>query len=212
MGVFLAISLPIGLWFNIRNFILFGEPIGYTFKQNVEGRLYTGNYSYAERFFWLDIRNLLNTPYADPGEDYNLWTYMLKSELFGEFTYQVPIWIPFVLLFVHVIINTRIAWYLIEIVKSKEKPEYGRTLLLWYTGILAFSALSYLTNPFGCTMDYRYYAVLSVVKGLLWGQCLEQRVIKKGCLFRVGISTDTLWKLLTILFAGFSVAMYLIIL
>lgn len=210
-ALFAVISLPLGLWFNVRNLILYGQPLFYVLKQDVEGSLYTGGSSYIARFFLPDIGNLLRTPYANPLDDYNLVSYLLKSELFGEFTYQVPAWIPVILLFLHVMINLCIIWYLIKIWRKRERWEYSRKLLIWYAGILVFSAFSYLTNPFGCTMDYRYYAVLSVVKGLLWGQFLEQREEKKSWFSRIGVSLPAFWKTVTVLFSGFSMLMYLMV-
>ena len=60
-------------------------------------------------------------------------------------------------------------------------------------------------------MDYRYYAVLSVVKGLLWGQFLEQREEKKSWFSRIGVSFPAFWKTVTVLFSGFSMLMYLMV-
>lgn len=210
--LFLGISMPLGLWFSIRNFILFKQPIGYVLRQDKGGDLFTGDYSYIERFLLPDLRNLLSTPYANPLQDYNLSSYLLKSELFGEFTFQVPMWVPVILLFLHIVIEIRIAWEVLKIWKSREKSDDEKKLAVWYTGILLFSVFSYFTNPFGCTMNYRYIAVLSVVKGLIWGYFLmqERKKEERTWLSHIGISACSIWKRITVLFAGFSVLMYLL--
>ena len=207
---FLMVSLPLGLWYNVRNLIRFGQPLFYVLKQNVNGDLYTGDYSYIARFLLPDLGNLLGSPYADAIDDYNLPVYLLKSELFGEFSFDVPLFVPVILLFVHITINLIILGYLIAIWRDKERGELKGKLLLWYVGILLFSAFSYLRNPFGCTMDYRYYAILSVVKALLWGYLLQQPE-KEDWFTKIGFSRKRFLKLTTVLFSLFSIGMYLLV-
>ena len=45
------------------------------------------------------------TPYADPYTDFNLPAYLMKSELFGEFHYQAPLWLPTILLMLNVALS-----------------------------------------------------------------------------------------------------------
>lgn len=80
--IFGVISLPIGLWYNIRNYILFKQPILYVLNPN-NVDLYIGNYNLLQRF--LPFSNQIFEMYCDPWNDYNLPIYLIKCSLFGEF-------------------------------------------------------------------------------------------------------------------------------
>jgi len=56
------------------------------------------DHSYFQRFILPDFSAMLASPYAG-SSDYTLWSYMLKSSLFGEFTFSIPSFISGALLF-----------------------------------------------------------------------------------------------------------------
>lgn len=162
MGVFALISLPLGMWYSIRNYILFGQPIGYVLPQG--GALDRESYSYVARFFSFDIKSWLSSPYADPFSDYNLPIYLLKTELFGEFTYDMPVWIPTIFLLVSTLLTLAVAAIgIYRICRWKTFSGDKRPLIY---GLLfgAYTAISYFELPYGCSMDFRYYMMLTVCK------------------------------------------------
>lgn len=177
MVVFGVISLPLGLWYSLRNYFLFGQPIGYVMLPG-EG-FYTGKYSYVARFFSMNMKNWLRTPYTNPVENYNLPVYLLKSELFGEFQYQTPLWLSFMLLAVNTVLTLSVAVYGITcIVLLVRKGEYREGKLRPFSfGLLfvGYAAFSYLKIPYGCSMDIRYYLILVVCKALALGCLLQER-------------------------------------
>ena len=82
--VFGIISLTLGLWYPIRNYILFKQPILYILDPNNQ-KLYVGDKSLLSRFIPFSKELLIQ--YADPYEHYNIPAYLIKSSLFGEWTW-----------------------------------------------------------------------------------------------------------------------------
>lgn len=176
MAVFGAISLPLGLWYSFRNRIRFGQPLGYVLSQ--EGTMYTGDRSYVARFLSLDVGSLFRSPYVDVTSDYNFPVYLLKSELFGEFRYEVPFWLVHMLLFVSTALTLLLAGYgIFRIIRKIYLKEHRNGGLRPYSfGLLfgAYAAVSYYGFPNTCSMDFRYYLMLTVCKALAL-VCLLQR-------------------------------------
>lgn len=212
MLVFACISLTLGLWYSVRNMILFGQGLTYVLQQDVNGPLYQGKMPLVQRFLLPDVENLLETPYANPLSDYNLFAYLLKTELFGEFTYQVPEWIPMLLLFCNFCISLSLVgysvWLIGRIVKGKQS---GAAIVpaVWMLLFTGFAAYSYLSYPFGCTMDFRYYAMIAVCKALLTGRLLDGVTLNTQKT-EIGMLQSGMKKLL-VCFGVFSCLMYCVI-
>ena len=73
--LFGLISLPIGLWFGMRNFILFQQKLLYVPKPG--DKLFVGDYRKIQRF--LPYSKEIFSLYCSPWEDYNIPIYLLKS-------------------------------------------------------------------------------------------------------------------------------------
>lgn len=205
MAVFAVISFPLGMWYSLRNFLLFGQPFGYVLSQGEA--MYRGNYSYVERFLSLDVKNWISSPYADPYLDYNLPVYLLKSELFGEFTYEVPVWIPTILLLWSTLLTLCVAGIgICKIGRWRSDPGDKRPLI-WGLLFGAYTAISYWKMPNGCSMDFRYYMMLTVCKALVLCCFLDEqptgRFAQEKLLLQRGL------KVLCILFTGFSLLFFI---
>ena len=178
-AVFALIAFPLGLWYPIRNLILFKQPFTYVYPIRLESPVYVGNYSLAARFF----PSLDNYIYADPHRDYNVWPYIVRTSVFGEFTYSVPLWIPQVLLvcagflalvslfaIVRVVVCTPLYNVRMNILARKDQllvACWGVTLIfyIWFN----------IQYPFGCTMDFRYLVPTAIIGSLLIGRWADSR-------------------------------------
>lgn len=173
-AIFAVISLPLGLWYGIRNFLRFGQPL--TYVPNAIEKLYRGSYSLAQRLLIPNLPNLLQTPYADPWTDYNAPIYYLKSALFGEFSYAVPAWILAFLLLTAVLL-AGIAVYAVYWKLCRDRKDRKGLVLaliaLWFYGTMLYFYQNY---PYGCSMDFRYYLFLAVPVDLLLGSCYEKKL------------------------------------
>lgn len=156
-GAFAAVCLPLGLWYMVRNFVLFGQSPGYVLQMAVNGPLYVGNYSFSQRFLSLPLGNLFTQPYCAPYDDYQLLPYVLKNALFGEFTFDTSKWMAAPLMAAQLLLVAFSLAATVYVLLDRGVPRLTRFLLggLWVLQIGSFVVFN-LRYPFGCTMDFRY--------------------------------------------------------
>lgn len=177
--VFACISLPLGLWYAVRNAMLFGQSLTYVLDLKSVPQIYCGNYSLVQRFVTWDIKNLFSTPYADPWSDYNVPVYAIKTALFGEFTYEICDWIPALLLFSAVVLAVCVMAALYRVIRQG-KTNQG---MLWVVSVFGICSASYLyfcwKYPYGCSMDFRYVVILGVFAAFLLGSDIDREKNEK---------------------------------
>lgn len=178
--VFGIISFPLGLWYSLRNYRLFGQKLTYVLWIGEDLSIYTGNRSIFQRLFYIDVPNLLSTPYGDPWKDFSLPVYLVKSALFGEFKYTVPDWIPVILLFSSIVLTclviAALVWQLRKNISDLFGSLNGIIILIMYVSTLLF----YKQYPFGCSMDFRYLLFLTIPMGVVLGKYYEGALGKTG--------------------------------
>ncbi len=156
--IFGTISLPIGLWYHARNYILFKQPILYILDTNNQD-LYVGNYSLLERF--LPFSKEIFQMYCNAFEDYNIITYLIKCSLFGEFSWgngKLKCIYYTIAIILNIILSIISLYCIIKntLTKNKRKKVWKNILfLLWITNIISFISMN-LKLPYGCSMDFRY--------------------------------------------------------
>lgn len=168
--IFAMVSFPLGLWYPIRSLILFDMPLSYVPVPGDD--IYCGNHSILERFLSIPIVESIQTPFNHPFDDYNIWAYLFKGSLFGEFTlstYKGLLIMLLVLWFIICLLGTIALIYTLQkVIQTKNKKWF------YLLGILTFVFISYiifnLQYPFGCTMDVRYIMVLHVLFALFIGK------------------------------------------
>lgn len=157
--LFGIISLPIGLWHPIRNKVLFDQPLGGVL---IPGSFqYIGDYSEIQRFFTLSIKETFKEIYCQIPGDYNVMANIIKTSIFGEFSY-VDMTASFATLFkmvnTIVIIFTIIAIFmeLGKPTKSKEKILLINTCLIFYFVLMLSYIYFNIQYPYSYTMNFRY--------------------------------------------------------
>lgn len=169
--VFGVISLPLGLWYSVRNYLLFGQSFTYVPVISKESSLYTGDYAVFQRIFAINVKNLFADPFAAVYDDYNLPVYALKSSLFGEFRFEKMKGIACVLLFFAALLAVCCMIAIIYQIGFAKGDRMGRLCLLaaviFYASIVVF----YLRLPYGCSMDFRYMLFLPVPIAVMLGKC-----------------------------------------
>ncbi|MCR4744041.1 MAG: glycosyltransferase family 39 protein [Lachnospiraceae bacterium] len=172
--VFALISVPIGMFFPMRNLLLFGVPLNYTPKVGEE--LIYG--SVLSRFTDL----YTNTPFAamikngDSFDEYNIILAGLKTSLTGEFNFAdanrfiiYAAWILFIsgaLLMLLTIISV------FRVTFSKKTTMSLQIRVFW--SILYLTAIAFFLNlclsiPNFSSQDFRYIAYLLVPNALFIG-------------------------------------------
>lgn len=205
--IFAAICFPLALWYPIRNYLLFGQALMYVHPIS-DMNLYCGDYGVVERFLTLTPTALLGRLYNQPFEDYNVPVYLLKSALFGEFSFDINKFIPSALVIFNAILA--IVAFLAMVYKiffSKERSKYKLWLgmaFLWSV-LVGFYLIFNIKEPFGCTMDFRYIVPTVVVGAVFLGQFTEELQKRNDKLKRICVKCI---EILICLYAVFSVVMF----
>lgn len=173
MCIFAVVSLPLGLWYSYRNYSLFGQGFGYVLEQSQNSQIYMGDKSYFARLLPVDIKSLLFEIYPDVRQNYNLPVYLLKSSLFGEFSYNVSKVLPFIMTVCGIVLAI---YLIVSIIKCNNlRKDYVFVLLL----ILLFENYFYIRYPFSCSMDFRYIIFVCIPAGILLGDCRNKKMTTK---------------------------------
>lgn len=174
-AAFGAVSLPLGLWYSIRNRILFHISYRYVYTLSRWNDLYCGDQSIVRRFLSFPFQQMIQPLYCQPYSDYNIWVYIAKCAVFGEFTFErsakmaLPLSLSNLLL---IALSVLAAVYVI--LRCKETHILARFGLLGLWLIQMGSYLMFnLQYPFGCTMDLRYIVPTIVVGAAYLGIALD---------------------------------------
>lgn len=153
--IFAGISFPLGMWYPIRNLILFKQPFNYVMQLTVDSGQYLGNVDLFKRFSPTEIINLFSTTFAHPYGDYNVWNYIIETSVFGEFMYVLTDYF-----FVNTLKVCALLIILISLICILFKQKKKQVYYIGFTYLFVLQLVSYilfnLEHPQGCTMDFRY--------------------------------------------------------
>lgn len=171
LALFAVICFPLGLWWPLRNLILFEQPLNYVPAPH--GDLYCGDHSVWARLFTPQARALLKYPFCQPFDDYIIPFYLVRCAMFGEFTWDTVPYLPQLLVILSLLLTAILAiGFLVTIFrKGTFLTRFG---LLLPTALVFFSYLSInFELPFGCTMDIRYILPCIPLSLLALGAALD---------------------------------------
>jgi 4-amino-4-deoxy-L-arabinose transferase-like glycosyltransferase len=166
--MFMLIVFPLGLSFIIRNYVMFGQSPTFVWEIT-NPALSTSQYQWFQRFLPFEWSSFLSRVYPSAGEDYNIWTYLTKTSIFGEFNY----WGGHLYSVILLIVNTFLVYLFTLITMTylfkKIKLWTGLDFLFIGYGFLLFASyiIFNLNYPYGPTMDFRYLLGLIIVIGYL---------------------------------------------
>ena len=161
--IFALIALPIGLWFPIKNLVLYDVPLTYVQSVDLENESNISEYGILERFFTINsVYELksVNVIMSGENKDYNLFVTTLKSFIVDEtvdysenIILKIAVYSLFYLSFVigiMFIINLVVA-----LSHYKENSDHLFFIILLILEIVAY--LKFCFNyPFVFTMNFRY--------------------------------------------------------
>lgn len=188
--VFGVISLPIGLWWNVRNMVRFDMPFLYVNEPSTSSVQYIPDYSIRERLF--DFRNQLNHPYTEifntsPEVDHNIIISTVKTLVFSHSTEVMAtnitkFWGMISLYMTVICVIMLVALGIVGLCKSNIAKYYKIAWIILCGSYFIFYLNFNLQYPFVHTMHARYLlpvifmAVPWMIKGMEWlGTCLEKR-------------------------------------
>lgn len=204
--LFGGISGILGLWYPIRNAILFQQPLNYVAEISIDNPVYCGDHSLTERFSLLYDLTGKGTLYNHSVDDYNLLGFLMRSAVFGEFEFSVTPWIAKALFFVNFILAivalVAMIYCLIEI-KSHRKFMFGLAFI-WFIQVGSFVWFN-IGYPFACTMDYRYIPLTTIVSAVFLGICFQNIRQKSGSGYRILCKG---MQAIVLVFVALSITMY----
>lgn len=215
-SIFGIISFPLGLWWPVRNFLLFGVPLTYIPSLGRKSPQYCGDISKLRRIFDFGSGRLkyvysAYTQHGAPFNDFNPGLSLVKTSLFDEqvselifpsIKYTGPCLFA---LGICMCLLCTISFCVITLRKNRAIDKVTRYFFLIHAIVLlAFYYLFCFKYPFVCTMNIRYVIPLIPLFALGQGLCMQESSGKKGL--------SKLWKtaslVLTILFCLASCIVY----
>lgn len=174
--LFAFVSIPLGLAYPVRNMILFNQQFNYVFDVG-DAKFASQYYPFAQRFLTFPIGKMFNPVYNDVRSDYNIWMYLLKGGLFGEFRFHIADAIPAIMLFIFALISI---YMIVSAVSSLIEKDNSIIYLVLSAVVIMASYIAFnIKYPYGCTMDFRYIAPVFIINALLFGRFLEGNKTKK---------------------------------
>lgn len=182
-AVFGLIAFPLGLWYPIRNLILFQQPFNYVLRISEESDLYCGDHSLWERFGLIKDFEI----YDHPFEDYNVWSYLLKGSLFGEFTFSMGKVIPGLLILINLLLILLSLAAMVLVLIRYRTVQWTALSCFWL--VLMGSYIHFnIQYPFGCTMDFRYVVPTALIGAVFLAKWWEEIPRGKRGLLKEGVA------------------------
>ncbi len=218
-AAFAAVCVPLALWWQTRNLILYDTPLAYVPGLSSQSSQYIGDYSPWQRLFGLPLDSLTNVfeAWKSQGAAYNEYSIPLalfKTASFDESTLfaagvsateTTGLVASYLLFYSHILlaliatVAMVVAW-----VKSRWLHSPPVTTMLWVIWLtLLFSFVTFCFRyPHTCTQNFRYLVPTLVIGTAFLGQLSEQlrsrplRYALAGLTGLFGVSSAAVYTLL----------------
>ena len=170
--VFLIISVPLGIWWQVRNLLRFNVPLTYIQGLGTEVTFYLGNMSVTERLFDFSGQQLTYIydaflSYGAPYDEYNPTLGLFKTAMFDEGTNnicdanfpQISVTAPILYILSIVLFLVCFVCFICAVVRKSKYINCGAERLYFallfavYLGCYYWFCFAY---PYTCTMNIRY--------------------------------------------------------
>lgn len=193
--IFGIISLPLGLWWYLRNYYLFDVPLNYIYRTSTDAVGYLADIPLWKRIVDFDIRRFsfqnVYIQFEGRYTEINPIIALLKSAVYGQCWFNYNIYIRIVmypLVFIWTLLMG-LSIYSIPSFYRRRKEHVVETLaIITLFGVQFISYYSFcLEYPYVWTMDIRYAVLLLLCNGLFltefidthpkWKQLINRLVI-----------------------------------
>ena len=182
--VFGIVSLPLGMWWYVRNNILFGVPLNYIYYMATDFIGYLGHVPVADRIFNFDPHyyNFQNLYLQFEGRytDINPIIGLLKTTVFGQWHFNYNVYIKFLAL------PLLITWVILSIITLAAIPSFlkkSKSILVESISVVLLFIVQFfvyykfcLNYPFVWSMDFRYTLPLLICHGILIGHYMNSEM------------------------------------
>ena len=166
-AIITLIMMPLGLWFHIYAKIRFDQPFGFVFS-NLNPDLYVGDHSFYERFINIfDFKDMFTNIWGNTFVNYNLPNFLIKSALFGEYSFLFSDPLAIISLglnyiFVYLSLVLMVIYFIYSKKEHLEIKIIGGVIII--SQLLAQLYFN-IKMPYGCTMDFRY--IVPIILGFM---------------------------------------------
>lgn len=220
-----AVCAPLGLWYEIRNYIKWKVPLNYVQELNKDALQYIGNQSFISRITDFSSHQLKSVfeqwAYFDENgmvlgyNEYNPLIAMFKNSLFGESINEscfaensivLKVAVLFFWLGILIVLLSLVAMVVTCFTKSKIRTMEKVFFALFYVVLIAFFYKMSYDYPFTCTMNFRYITPTVIIGSLFIGLTMDKISVsnKKSCKAVVHVTNA-----LALLFALCSTIIYI---
>ena len=160
--IFAIICFPLALWYPVRNYVLFNQGLNYV---TIPGIPRTDIiHSFASRLLAVPIFQLFKQPYLSINNDYNVFLIMIRTSLFGEWSFNVSKIISISLICSTLIfMGISMVGMVYVVYKSKGKFEDTALFVLWLVLMVSFYLFN-ISMPYLCTANARYIPVAAIIR------------------------------------------------
>lgn len=158
-AVFAVIVFPCGLWYPIRNYILFDQPLNYVHDLGENSFVYTGDASWIDRWVAFPLFHFKDAPYMNMGDDTNVLMALIKTGVHGEFSYEgLSNFLAWGIDYVHFVLILFTAFAVaFTMLKNKTIDKTEKWAAFWVWALIFVSYIQFnISYPFICTADFRY--------------------------------------------------------
>lgn len=182
--VFVLIAVPIGMWFQVRNLILFDQPFGYVLRIPEGIDQWLGDLTVSERYLTFPIANLFEFPFLIHNRDINplygnVCMNTIRTFSFGEigvfWHMEIPQFVAAAILTINLLVLAiAIVFTFIALICAIKKRNVIILAIFVFSLALLGSYLYFSYDyPFVCTANYRYIMFLTVAFGAFIGYSIQ---------------------------------------
>lgn len=183
LAVFAVICFPLGLWYPIRNYILFDQPLNFVHDLGENSFVYTGNESFVNRWLHIPFLHFVKQPYMNMQEDASIFMTLIKTGVHGEFSYEgMSNLLAWGLDYVHatLLLLTLIA-VIVVMLKHKTLDRTQKYSALWVWLLLLISYIQFnAAYPYSCTADFRYMLLWQIASAMFIAYFIDYCKINKS--------------------------------
>lgn len=159
LSVFAIICFPLGLWYPVRNLILFDQPLNFVLDLGKNNAVYTGEASFSERWISFPLFHFAQQPYMQVVDDTNIWMGLIKTGVHGEFTWNnLPNIFAWSIEYVHILLMIlSLIAIICTIFRNKTIDKTQKWSVFWVWALFAAAYIQFnIAYPYMCTADFRY--------------------------------------------------------
>lgn len=188
-AVFLGVSLPLGFWFYLRNYVVWKIPLTFVHDLGTDSWQYIGDVPLVNRYlFPVPSELFANLRALRIGCGYNQWVQIMRTSVTGEWDMAgVPAAVKALAMLLMLTGAVLAVWALIAFVRLYV---FGRGFagvqadrVLFVSAYLTFFALYVkfsMDNPYQCSMDFRYIRPLLFLPAVALGLRLNGSGSRQG--------------------------------